>query len=347
MFPAQALAEAMLARGWRVALATDPRGLRYAGGFPEAVTRRQLSAASFARGGALARLTVPLSLARGVWQAWRWFRRERPAAVAGFGGYPAFPALAAAGLTGTPRLIHEQNGVLGRVNRLFARHVDVVACGTWPVVNAPKGARLERVGNPVRPAVQPAAYALPGETINLLVFGGSQGASVFARVVAPALAALDPPLHGRLRVVQQARESEVAGVEAALADAGIAAEVAPFFADMPARLAAAHLVIARAGASTVAELAAVGRPAILVPYPAAMDDHQTANAKALAEAGGALVLREADLTPEDLAGHLSRLLGDGEALARMAEAAQRVAAPEAAATLAAMVEQLAGRKTTR
>lgn len=340
MFPAQALAEAMLARGWRVALATDARGLRYAGGFPRDVERRQLSAASFARGGMLTRLLVPLNLARGVWQAWRWFRRARPAAVAGFGGYPAFPALAAAALTGTPRLIHEQNGVLGRVNRLFAARVDVVACGTWPLVNAPEGVRLKRVGNPVRPAIEPAPYTPPGETVNLLVFGGSQGASAFARVVPPALAALDPALRSRLRVVQQAREGETAGVEATLAEAGIAAEVAPFFTDMPARLAAAHLVIARAGASTVAELAAVGRPAILVPYPAAMDDHQSANARALAERGAALVLREMDLTAEELAGHLTRLLADGTELARMAEAAQSASAPGAATMLADTVNEI-------
>jgi UDP-N-acetylglucosamine--N-acetylmuramyl-(pentapeptide) pyrophosphoryl-undecaprenol N-acetylglucosamine transferase len=341
MFPAQALAEAMLARGWRVALSTDARGLRYAGGFPEAVTRHALSAASFARGGLAGKLAAGPRLLWGVAQAWRWFRRARPAAVAGFGGYPAFPALAAAGLRRVPRLIHEQNGVLGRVNRLFARRVNSLACGTWPVTNAPAGAPLVHIGNPTRPTVRPAPYTPPGETVELLVFGGSQGASVFAKAVPPALAALPEGLRARLRVAQQAREGEVEATRAALGAAGIAAEVAPFFADMPERLARSHLVIARAGASTVAELATVGRPAILVPFAAAMDDHQAANARALAEAGGATVIAERDLTAPELAETLAALLPDGARLAAMAEAARTVACPEAARDLADLVEAIA------
>jgi UDP-N-acetylglucosamine--N-acetylmuramyl-(pentapeptide) pyrophosphoryl-undecaprenol N-acetylglucosamine transferase len=240
-------------------------------------------------------------------------------------------------------MIHEQNGVLGRVNRLFAARVAVVACGTWPVVNAPKGARLERVGNPVRPAVQPVPYAVPEASANLLVFGGSQGASVFATLVPRALAALTPALRSRIRLVQQARDGELADVRAALAADGIDAEVAPFFEDMPARLAAAHLVIARAGASTVAELAMVGRPALLVPYPAAMDDHQTANAQALGQAGAALVCPEHTITAEGLAETIAALLSDPARLAAMAAAASTVAAPHAVTVLADEVERLAGR----
>lgn len=343
MFPAQALAAEMLRRGWRVALSSDARGLRYAGGFPEAVVRREVRAATFARGGLVAKLAAPLAMAAGVLGAWRWFRTARPAVVAGFGGYPAFPALAAAGGLGIPRLIHEQNGVLGRVNRRFAPRVEAVACGTWPVSNAPEGARLVHIGNPVRAAVTAAPFPPPGEGFGLLVFGGSQGASVFARLVPQALAALPEALRVRLHLVQQVRPEELEAVRSAYAGAGIAADCAPFFDDMPARLAGAHLVIARAGASTVAELAVTGRPAILVPYPHAMDDHQSANARALAEAGGALVLPEAGLTAETLAGHIARLADDPAALAAMAGAALSVARPDAAERLADLVERLGAR----
>ncbi|TVQ57928.1 MAG: undecaprenyldiphospho-muramoylpentapeptide beta-N-acetylglucosaminyltransferase [Rhodobacteraceae bacterium] len=349
MFPAQALAEAMLARGWRVTLSTDARGLRYAGGFPAEVAREGVAAATFARGGALAKLAAPFRIAAGVTATAAGFRRDRPACVAGFGGYPSLPALAAAGLTGAPRLIHEQNGVLGRVNRWFAPKVAVVACGTWPVA-APERARLRHVGNPVRPAILAARapYAPPGEgPISLLAFGGSQGARVLADAVPAAIAALDPAVRTRLRVVQQARPEDDARVREVYAAAGVAAEVAPFFDDMPARLAAAHLVIARAGASTVAELAAMGRPSILVPYAAAMDDHQTANARALGEAGAALVLPERELTAESLSGHLGGMVSDDAALATMAEAAQRLARPDAADALADLVETLARGETPR
>ena len=344
MFPPQALAQEMLRRGWRVALSTDARGLRYAGGFPEAVERRALSSATFARGGLRGRLAVPAALLRGVIGARRWFRRDPPACVAGFGGYPAFPALAAATLAGLPRLIHEQNGVLGRVNRLFARRVDAVACGAWTLANAPAGAALRHIGNPVRDAVRPVPFAAPGDgPIRLLVFGGSQGASLFARIVPPALAALPAALRTRLAVVQQAREGEVEDVRAAHAAAGVAAEVAPFFHDMPARLAAAHLVVARAGASTVAELGVVGRPAILVPYAAAMDDHQTANARGLAEAGAAEVIAEAAFDPPALSAALAALLAAPDRLTAMAEAARQRGRPGAATDLADLVETLAQR----
>jgi UDP-N-acetylglucosamine--N-acetylmuramyl-(pentapeptide) pyrophosphoryl-undecaprenol N-acetylglucosamine transferase len=347
MFPAQALATEMLGRGWRVALSSDDRGLRYAGGFPPGVDRRALASATFARGGLAAKAAVPLRLARGVLAALAWFRRERPACVAGFGGYPAAPALAAAWALGLPRLIHEQNGVLGRVNRAFAARVDAVACGTWPPAGAPASARLIDVGNPVRAAVASAArdYAAPGSDgpVRLLVFGGSQGAAIFARVVPAAMAALPDALRARLRVAQQARPEDADAVRAALAAAGVAAEVAPFFDDMPDRLAAAHLVIARAGASTVAELGVAGRPAILAPFAAAMDDHQTANARALAAAGGAEVVTEAALTPQALAAQIARLCDDPARLTARAAAARAGARPRAAADLADLVDRIARR----
>ncbi len=342
MFPAQALAEEMLARGWRVTLATDARGLRYAGGFAEAVERVEIRAAR-AGGGLTARLALPVTLIRSVAAAIGLLRRARPAAVAGFGGYPAFPLLAAAWGLGVPRVIHEQNAVLGRVNRLFARRVDRVACGLWPVTGAPEGAALEHVGNPVRRAVLDAArvpFDAPGDgPVRLLVFGGSQGAAALAKAVPRAVELLPEAVRARLRVTQQVREGEEGPVAEAYRSAGVAAERAPFFDDLPDRIAAAQAVIARAGASTVAELAAIGRPAILVPYPHAAADHQTANARALAEAGGAVVAPE-PLTAEALARHIRALL-EPETAGRMAAAARATARPDAARRLATLVETVA------
>ncbi|MEM6676594.1 MAG: UDP-N-acetylglucosamine--N-acetylmuramyl-(pentapeptide) pyrophosphoryl-undecaprenol N-acetylglucosamine transferase [Pseudomonadota bacterium] len=346
MYPAQALAEEMLGRGWRVALASDARGLRYAGGFPEAVRRMELDAASPSQGGLGARLAAPLRLYRGIKAARAAFGADRPAVVAGFGGYPAVPALAAAWTMEVPRILHEQNGVLGRVNRIFARHVAMVCCGTWPLANPPAGVRLEPIGNPVRAAIaaeRASVYGMPSTEgpVRLLVFGGSQGASVFSRTIPQAVAMLPEALRERMSVVQQARDGEEAGVLSAYRAAGVAAEVAPFFQDMPARLAASQLVIARAGASTVAELACVGRPALLVPYPHAMDDHQSANAAALAGAGGARVMPEPGLTAGALAAVLRELLVEApETCGTMAAAAWSQGRPGAAVALGDIVQAL-------
>ena len=345
MFPAQALAEEMLSRGWRVKLSTDARGMRYAGGFQEAVTRRSLSAATFARGGLRAKLAAPFRIGWGVVEACRWFAFDRPAVVAGFGGYPALPALAGAMYHRLPRLIHEQNGVLGRVNKLFAARVDALTCGAYPVTNAPKGARMIDMGNPIRDAVKAAMaadYDAPGDgPLNLLIFGGSQGASVFADLVPAALAELPVEMRDRLRITQQVRSVEIAAVAAVYKSAGVTAELAEFFDDMPQRLAAAHLVICRSGASTVSELTAIGRPSILVPYPSAMDDHQTANARPLADAGAAVLAPEAGLTGAGLAGHIRAILSDPAKAREMAAAAKALGRPAAAADLADLVETLA------
>lgn len=344
MFPAQALAEEMLRRGWRVQLATDTRGLRYAGGFPEAVERVELRSGTFSQGGVRARLTAPFRILAGVREAIRRFRADRPACVAGFGGYPALPALAGAWRLGLPRLIHEQNGVLGRVNRLFAGRVDRVACGTWPLGQAPQGANLVHLGNPVRDAAlaftnQP--YVPPGEgSIELVVFGGSQGASIFARLVPGAAALLPEELRQRLSVAQQVRSGEEGHVKAAFESAGVAAELALFFDDMPRRIAGAQLVICRAGASTVAELTAIGRPSILIPYPHAMDDHQTANARALAAAGGAILAPEAELTADGLARHIRTVLLNPGQAAHMAAQTKALGRPRAAQELADLVQAL-------
>lgn len=345
MFPAQALAEEMLSRGWRVKLSTDERGMRYAGGFPEEVPRRALSAATFARGGIAAKLAAPFRIAWGVIEACKWFAHDRPDCVAGFGGYPALPALAGGMYHSIPRLIHEQNGVLGRVNKAFAARVDALTCGVYPVTNAPAGANMIDMGNPIRDAVKTTmetAYAPPGDgAINLLVFGGSQGASVFANLIPSALAALPESLRKRLRITQQVRPVELAAVSAVYKSAGVEAELAEFFHDMPRRVASAQLVICRAGASTVSELTAIGRPSILVPYPSAMDDHQTANAKPLAEAGAAILAQEAGLTGEALAAHIRAILEDPQTATNMAAAARQLGRPNAASDLADLVERLA------
>ena len=344
MYPAQALAETMLARGWRVALSTDDRGARYAGGFPPAVERRVTSAATIAQGGFLRRLTAPLALAAGTTAQLLAMRRDPPACVAGFGGYPALPALAAATLLGLPRLVHEQNGVLGRVNRLFAPRVGAVACGVWPTATL-KGARAVPTGNPVRAAVLEAAaepYAPPGPgPVPLLVVGGSQGAGLFSRIMPAALARLPEDLRARLRLAQQVRPEDMARTRDAMAELGVEAELRAFFDDLPKRMAGAALVIARAGAGTIAELTAIGRPSILVPYPHAADDHQAANAAGLAAAGGAVMVREEALTAEVLAGHLAAILSDPKQAASMAAAARAEGRPDAAERLAELIERLA------
>lgn len=343
MFPAQALAEALIARGWAVELSTDARGARYAGGFPQAVRIARVSAASFARGGALARALVPLRLAAGVAMAVAGMLRRRPAVVVGFGGYPAIPALAAAWLLRRPRMIHEQNGVPGIVNRLMARRVHAVACGTWPA-DLPAGVAAEHTGNPVRAAVLAQAgapYAPPGAgPLRLVIIGGSQGARVLSDVVPAALARLPAALRARLRVAQQARPEDMERVRAAHAAAGIEAEVAAFFDDIPARLAAAQLVVSRAGASSLADITVIGRPALLIPFAAAAGDHQTANARALAATGGAELLPEAGLTPESLAPRLETLLSGPEPAAGMAAAALAAARPDATVRLLALIDRL-------
>lgn len=346
MFPAQALAEEMLARGWRVRLSTDARGARYTGGFPGDVTVETVPSATFARGGPLARLAVPGRLAAGTFAAWRAFRGDRPAVVVGFGGYPSVPAMAAATLMKLPRAIHEQNGVLGRVNRLLAPRVELVACGTWPTA-LPEGVTGVHVGNPVRAAVlarEGAPYIPPGDyPMHLLVLGGSQGARVLSQVVPAAVAQLPPGLLEHLRVSHQARPEDAAAVTAAYDAAGVPAEVQPFFPDVPARMAEAQLVISRAGASSLAELGVIGRPAILIPFAAAAGDHQSANAAGLAEAGAAEVLPEASARPEALSQLIREILENPSRARKMAHNALAIARPDAARALADHVEALAGK----
>ncbi len=342
MFPAQALAEEMLAKGWRVTLSTDVRGARYAGGFPDAVVREVVKSATTARGGLLAKLMVLPRIAAGSFKAWRSFRADTPSVVVGFGGYPAIPAMAAAWLMRLPRMVHEQNGVLGRVNKVFATRVDIVACSVWPTT-LPKGAKAEHTGNPVRASVLAKAaspYITPGDyPMNLLVFGGSQGASIMANVP-KALALLPEALQDRLTVSHQARDADHAAAVAAYAALGIRATVQPFFNDIPERMANAQLVIGRAGASSVADITVVGRPSILIPLAIATNDHQTANAAGLKAAKGAIVIAEQSLTPDLLAQHIGGLLSAPDLAQSMAEAALDQGRPDAAQRLSALVETL-------
>lgn len=344
MFPAQALAEVMLARGWRVRLSTDARGARYTGGFPDAVEILQVNSATFARGGVVAKALVPLRIGLGaIGAVWRMLR-DRPAVVVGFGGYPSIPALVAATLLRIPRMIHEQNGVLGRVNALFSKRVDRVACGTWPTV-LPEGVEGVHVGNPVRASVLDragAGYIPPGDyPMQLLVMGGSQGARILSDVVPPAIAALPMDMLRNIRVSHQARDEDGMRVAEFYAENGIDADVQAFFDDVPRRMSEAQLVISRAGASSVADISVIGRPSILIPFAAATDDHQTANARGLMNGGAAILVPETAANPESMTEQIEMVLGNPEAALRMSQAALAAGKPEAAETLAAMVEELA------
>ena len=350
MFPAQALAEQLCARGWTVRLYTDARGARYAGGFPAEVQVHQLSSATFARGGLAAKAMVPLRVLGGILAASFSMIRARPAIVVGFGGYPSIPAMAGAWLLRIPRVLHEQNGVLGRVNALFARRVQALACGTWPM-ELPAGVQGLPIGNPVREGVIErggADYIPPGDyPMSLLAIGGSQAARVISDVLPPALAALPETLRGYVRVAHQARPEDIARVSAAYEAAGIRAEVEPFFPDIARRMSEAQLIIARAGASSIADIAVIGRPAILIPYAAAASDHQTANAAGLLASGAAVVLPEAQATPETLSDKIAQILSNPKAAQAMAAAALAAARPNAAQDLADLVETLAAKPVSK
>ncbi|SFD54611.1 UDP-N-acetylglucosamine--N-acetylmuramyl-(pentapeptide) pyrophosphoryl-undecaprenol N-acetylglucosamine transferase [Roseivivax sediminis] len=350
MFPAQALSEALLARGWRVKLSTDARGARYTGGFSHAVEVEQVSSATFARGGILAKAAAPFRIAGGVLSMAARMRRDRPDVVVGFGGYPSIPALGAATLLKLPRMIHEQNGILGRVNEIFAKRVDVVACGTWPT-ELPEGVEAVHTGNPVRRAVWEragAGYIVPGDyPMSILVIGGSQGARILSDVVPPAIASLPMETLRHLRVSHQARDEDGERVASYYAENGVDAEVEPFFHDIPARMSEAQLVISRSGASSVADLSVIGRPSVLIPFAAAAGDHQTANARQLTEAGAAIRIPESKLTVEAMTDAIRAVLEDPDGALQMHRAALSVGRPEAAEELAALVEDLAEKDKSR
>ncbi len=344
MFPAQSLAEEMLSRGWDVTLSTDARGARYAGGFPPEVPVRRVVSATPARGGILGKVLAPFRIAWGVTTAILSFVVKRPSAVAGFGGYPSIPALAAAWVLRIPRLIHEQNGVLGRVNQVFAGHVDKVACGTWPTV-LPERVIGTHTGNPVRAAVLEKArspYPASDGPLRIVAFGGSQGARVISDTVPQAVQRLPENLRTRLKVWHQARPEDEERVRAMYEKAGVEVDIQPFFADMPELMANAHLVISRSGASSVADLSIIGRPAILIPLAAAIRDEQTANARGLVDANAAVLIPESKLDPAGLSEHMMLILSTPDVGKRMSESALTQGAPHAAGSLADLVEQLAG-----
>ncbi len=346
LFPAFALADELGQRGYAVDLVTDTRGDRYGTGFPARTIYQIVSATPSGRSTvSAARATV--LLLRGVRQAFSLLGRIRPAVVVGFGGYPTVPPLIAARLRRIPSALHEQNAVLGRANRMLAPRVSRLAT-SFDVTRHVEGqskVKARFTGNPVRQAVLDVAgqaYVAPATdaAFNLLVFGGSQGARYFSDEVPPALAGLPQVIRSRLRVAQQCREEDLARVRAAYAAAGIQAQLAAFFKDLPQRMADAHLVIGRAGASSVAELTVLGRPSLLVPLPHALDNDQLQNATRLAESGGCWCLEQKTLTLERLAAEIARLVAAPSELAAAAAAAKRQGQPDAASRLADLVEDL-------
>lgn len=345
-FPAQATAQALMARGHRVLLATDPRGANFAAKVPGAELLPIRSATFSGRNPIKIGLAIT-EILRGVRQARAAFKREKPLAVVGFGGYPALPSMLAASMTRTPSIIHESNALLGRVNRLVAKRVTKIATAFEKVEWLPAGteAKVVLIGNPVRPAIVEKAtpYEPPqaGAPFNLLVFGGSQGARVMSEVVPEALKLLPEALRARMRVTQQARGEDLALVKSAYAALGMTAETSDFFTDLPERMAAAHLVISRSGASTCAELTAMGRPSMLVPYPFATDDHQSYNARVLADSGAALSVPQPAFTAPALAREIEAFAGEPQRLATMAAAAKAIGRPRAAEDMADAIEALA------
>lgn len=349
LFPAEALAHELKQRGWAVHLATDDRAERFAGHFPaEAI--HQIRSATVGSKNPLALLATFWKLWGGVRQASTVIRRIKPAVVVGFGGYPTLPPLYAATRRGVATLIHEQNAVMGRANRALSRRVTAIAGGFLPEDASAAGAKTVTTGNPVRPqvisaAATPYSVSRSGDAFRLLVFGGSQGAQFFSDAVPAAVARLDKDQLARLSVVQQARTEDVARVKAAYEKIGVQAEVSPFFTDMAARMAASHLVISRSGASTVSEIAVIGRPALLVPYPHALDHDQAANAAALAAAGGAEVHAQSTLSVDKIAGLIGSLMNGPDRLASMAAAGRTVGKPDATRLLADLTEAIASGKS--
>ena len=341
MVPAHVLALELRARGHDVHLVTDARGLRFPGLF-EGVPRTVVDSGSPGRSGWRTLPAVALSIWRGRARARALFRELKPRAVIGFGGYPALPALLAALSLKLPSLVHEQNAVLGRVNRLLAPRVAAIATSYANVRRMQPGWASKTVltGNPVRPEII-AAREIPFEAdspkLRLLVTGGSQGAAILNTVVPAAVALLPEALRARLQVVHQGRDEDAGLVTETYRSAGVAAEMRAYFTDLPEQIAKAHVIVARAGASTVAELAVAGRPAILVPLPIATDDHQTDNARAMAAAGGAIIIPQPQFTAERVAAALTALLGEPKALAAAAAGARSAGHPDAAARLADLV----------
>jgi UDP-N-acetylglucosamine--N-acetylmuramyl-(pentapeptide) pyrophosphoryl-undecaprenol N-acetylglucosamine transferase len=346
IFPAEALAAEWLRRGGEVSFVTDTRFAAFAGALgtvKEGKSTVYTIASGSLGGGFQKTLFGAIKIIIGMIQALNLLRLYRPQAVVGFGGYPSLPTLAMARLLGIPTLIHEQNAVMGRANRFLSRIVTGTALSFANTSHAPDTARV--LGNPVRAAVRDVRdvpYHTPtaGGALHVLVVGGSLGASVFSRIVPAAIAALTPEQRARIQLVQQCRETDLAETRATYEKAGVQAELAPFFSDMPQKLATAQLVIARAGASTVTELLAAARPSLLVPYPSAKDDHQTGNAKAITAIGGGWCMAEPAFTATALQACLEKWLEDPSPLAKAAEALREQPSRDAAVMLGNWVEEI-------
>src|SRR3954467_1511250 len=350
LFPAEALGVELIKRGFRVRLATDARALRYSGLFSKENDNIDVVPSETVRG------RNPLSLARtaimlgyGTAVALKLVRRLKPAAVVGFGGYPRVPPLLAAKLLGVPGIIHDANAVLGRANRFLSSRVNAIATSLPGVLDRDPSlaGKTTTVGTPMRPAILAAAainYASPepNGALRVLVVGGSQGARVMSDIVPRAIEKLEPALWSRLVLTQQVREEDMARVRAVYDRLKIAAELAPFFSDLPVRLASSHLVVSRSGAGTVAELAAIGRPSILVPLPGAIDQDQFANAGVLSQVNGGLRIAQSEFTPDRLASEISALAAEPARLAAMAASARAVGRLDAAERLADVVTKVAG-----
>jgi UDP-N-acetylglucosamine--N-acetylmuramyl-(pentapeptide) pyrophosphoryl-undecaprenol N-acetylglucosamine transferase len=348
LFPAEALGVELMKRGLRVRLATDSRALRYSGLFSKDMIDVVPSETMRNRNPFSLAMTF-LTLGAGFVAALKLMRRLRPAAVVGFGGYPTLPPLIAARILSIPGIIHDSNAVLGRANRFLSSRVDAIATSLPGVLDRDPAlsSKTTTVGTPMRPAILAAAavnYAAPESAgpFRLLVIGGSQGARVMADVVPGAIERLEPSLWNRLVLTQQVREEDMARVRAVYERLKIKAELAPFFADLPAKLASHHLVVSRSGAGTVAELAAIGRPSILVPLPGSIDQDQFANAGVLAEAGGALRIPQTEFTSDRLASEISALAAEPARLSAMAEAGRKVGRLDAARRMADLVIKVAG-----
>lgn len=344
VFPAEALARELMSRGIPVHLVTDVRGKAFGDALPEVTVHRV--SASTATGGLVKKITAITSILKGASEAAKLIRANKPSAVVAFGGYPCLPGALAAIFTKTPLILHDQNAVLGRANRLIAPYAHAIAKSFNNVIGLPAKAKAELTGNPVRPTIASLrdmgfVAPEPSGSIHILVTGGSQGARVFSEVVPGAIAELDEDLRKRIIISQQVRAEDLDKVRATYAAMGMdrQAELQPFFTDMPRRIAACHLFIGRAGGSTVAELAAAGRPAIYVPLPIAILDEQTHNAGAIERAGGGWIMQQKDFTPTKLAQQLRRILTDPASLAATARAAHGQGRTDAAKKLADLVLQ--------
>jgi UDP-N-acetylglucosamine--N-acetylmuramyl-(pentapeptide) pyrophosphoryl-undecaprenol N-acetylglucosamine transferase len=345
LFPAEALAHELIARDWEIHLVTDDRAKRFTGAFPAKQIHVVRSATIGGRN--------PFALAKTFWTLWlgnldsrKLFRKMKPKLVAGFGGYPTLPPLYAASALKIPTLIHEQNAVMGRANKALAARVDGIAGGFLPDSGGPFSGKTVVTGNPVRPTViaevgRPYKASQAHQPFHFLVFGGSQGAQYFSSAVPAAIKLLAPELQSRLVLTQQARSEDEAQVRTAYREIGIKADVAPFFNDMPRRIAESHFVLSRSGASTVSEIAAIGRPAVLVPFPHALDHDQAANAAALKAAGGADVIKQSELSPERIAAILTSAMNEPTRLAFIAEKARSTGKPDATRLLADLSEAIA------